>query len=43
VHLKLPSKQYDEVYEQAQRARVSVPEFVRYALARSLRAQDKHE
>jgi hypothetical protein len=29
VHVKMPSKQYDETYDRAQRARVSVPEQIR--------------
>ena len=29
VHVKMPSKQYDETYERAQRARVTVPEQIR--------------
>jgi hypothetical protein len=36
--VKLPSRQYDDVYERAQRERVSVPEVIR----RSIDAQKKY-
>ena len=29
VHLRMPSKLYDEAFERAQRGRVSVPEIIR--------------
>jgi hypothetical protein len=32
VCVSLPSRQYDDVYERAQRERVSVPEVIRRAL-----------
>jgi hypothetical protein len=32
VHVKMPSRQYDDLYERAQRDRVSVPEVIRRAL-----------
>ena len=32
VHLRLPSKQYDEAWERAQRERISVPEVLRRML-----------
>jgi hypothetical protein len=33
VHVRVPTRQYDAVYERAQAARVSVPEFIRRAVA----------
>jgi hypothetical protein len=33
VHLRLSSRQYDEIYEQARQARLSVPEFIRRRLS----------
>ena len=32
VNVKMPSKQYDEAFERAQRDRISVPEVIRRAL-----------
>jgi hypothetical protein len=32
VCVKLPSHQYDDIYEKAQRARISVPEVIRRRL-----------
>jgi hypothetical protein len=32
VHVKLPSKQYDDAYRQAQRRGISVPELIRRQL-----------
>lgn len=32
VHVRLPGEQYDRVFEQAQRDRVSVPEVIRRSL-----------
>ena len=29
VHLRLPSKQYDDTYDRAQKERVTVPELIR--------------
>jgi hypothetical protein len=33
VHVRLPARQYDAVYQRAQHARVSMPEYVRRAIA----------
>jgi hypothetical protein len=32
VHLRLPSKQYDSIYERAQRAKTTVPDLIRRVL-----------
>lgn len=40
VHLRLPSKQYDAVYEQASRERVTVQEVIRRKIAREARDAD---
>jgi hypothetical protein len=34
LSVKIPSRQYDELFQQAQRARVSLPEMVRRKLRR---------
>jgi hypothetical protein len=36
VHLTLPAALYDEAYEAAERARVSLPELIRRAVRRTL-------
>jgi hypothetical protein len=33
VCIKMPARQYDQLYERAQRERVSVPDFIRRKLA----------
>jgi hypothetical protein len=33
IHLRLPSKQYDQIYRSAQDARVTVPEWIRRRVA----------
>jgi len=38
VHIKLPSRQYDEACQQAKQQRVSLPEYIR----RALKAADKN-
>jgi hypothetical protein len=40
VHVRLPSRQYDEVYRQAQLERVSIPEIIRRSLDPSRRSRD---
>ena len=37
ISLRVPSKQYDALYERASRERVTVPELIRRALARECR------
>jgi hypothetical protein len=37
VHLKLPSREYDEAYRRAQREGVSVPEIIRRELRQEFR------
>jgi hypothetical protein len=39
VHVRLPSREYDAVYEKARRERVTVPEVIRRAV-RSLREDE---
>jgi hypothetical protein len=43
VHLKLPSRVYDDVYQQARSERVTVPELLRQALAQSLRRVNEED
>jgi len=40
VHIRLPSKHYDDVFKQAQHERLSVPEWIRRQL--SLGTQNRH-
>jgi len=37
VHVKLPATQYDDLYQKAQRERVTVPELIRRAVTSELR------
>jgi hypothetical protein len=39
VHLTLPEGMYDKAYSVASRERISVPEVIRRALSRALRAE----
>ena len=43
VHLKLPSRQYDDAYRRATAARVSVPEIIRRDLQRARPDEDDDE
>ena len=40
VHLRLPSRVYDDLYRRAQQERISVPEVIRRAIARGIREAD---
>jgi hypothetical protein len=42
VHIRLPSREYDAVYEKARRERVTVPEVIRRAV-RSVRAEQEDQ
>jgi hypothetical protein len=43
MSLRLPSKQYDAVYRAAERARVTVPEYIRQTVSGRLRYQKSDE
>lgn len=43
VHVKLPSRQYDDAYQRALAARVSVPEIIRRDLRRAAQDTDDDE
>ena len=40
VHLRLPGRQYDQLFAVAQRSRMTVPEVIRRLIARDRRADD---
>jgi hypothetical protein len=43
IHLRVPSRQYDAVYAQAQHARLSVPELIRRRVARGDEDEDESD
>ena len=40
VHVRLPSRKYDELYARAQRERLSVPAFIRQLIERAAHGDD---